>query len=204
MAYDSDPMIADLVWSDPSDRVMEYTTNRRGSGVLFGAEAVKNFLANTGLKLLIRAHQVVPDGFALWAQNIGMTLFSSSEYCHLIHNRCGIVYAYPRGKVDMYSISPEQFDLAVPKVTMALGEEIGLKRIFPRLNHTHPVSRDGKLVVVSPGTRNARLIQNFGGKLPPMVNSIENLKDKSSDIKSPRLGELKIPMRLNGPSVVML
>jgi hypothetical protein len=58
---------------------------------LFGTEAIRTFLSRAGLKLMIRAHQCVADGFFVFAQNTRMTVFSSSDYCRMQHNLCGVV-----------------------------------------------------------------------------------------------------------------
>lgn len=130
--YDDDSRISDLVWSDPHDTVATFTENHRGCGLLYGAEAVKGFLKGTGLKLLVRAHQCVADGFCTFAQNVGVTLFSSSEYCRLMHNKCGVMCVQPKGRIEIYSLDAKTFESPTPKVTMVLGKELGMKRVFAR------------------------------------------------------------------------
>jgi diadenosine tetraphosphatase ApaH/serine/threonine PP2A family protein phosphatase len=129
--YESDPMIADLVWSDPHDVVGGFATNHRGSGVLFGTDAVKAFLGAAGLRFLVRAHQCVADGFLAFAQNAGMTLFSSSEYCRLQHNKCGVLAMRGKGTVELFSLG-DDWATARPKVKMAVNQGIGLRRIFEK------------------------------------------------------------------------
>lgn len=128
--YENAPLISDLVWSDPHDNVSMYAENHRGSGVLFGVNAIKSFLTSVGLKLMIRAHQCVADGFLTFAQNTGVTVFSSSEYCRIMHNKCGVVHASPKGRIEIYSLDKANFASAAPKTVMTLGKELGMKRVF--------------------------------------------------------------------------
>jgi hypothetical protein len=125
--YFLDPLVSDLVWSDPSHTVPGFIENHRGSGVLFGTQAVKNFLANTGLNAMIRAHQCVGDGWLTFAENCGVTVFSSSEYCRLQHNRAGVICVTEDATVELMTM-----DQKVRPMTVKMGyaKPIGLKRIF--------------------------------------------------------------------------
>jgi diadenosine tetraphosphatase ApaH/serine/threonine PP2A family protein phosphatase len=118
-------MVTDLVWSDPADHIDDFAENHRGSGVVFGASAVKTFLAAVGLKLLVRAHQCVPEGFLSFADGYGITIFSSSNYCRLQHNKCGVAYVHPKGRIDLLSF-PGDWHTTPAKATM----QVGATRIF--------------------------------------------------------------------------
>ncbi|OHS97934.1 Ser/Thr protein phosphatase [Tritrichomonas foetus] len=102
--YENNPLISDLVWSDPREDSSGYTVNQRGSGTFFGPDALQSFCAETGLKFLVRAHQCVPDGYALFHASMGMTLFSCSNYCHIIDNKCGVMTLKVGGDVELYSV----------------------------------------------------------------------------------------------------
>ncbi|OHS94420.1 Serine/threonine-protein phosphatase PP1-beta [Tritrichomonas foetus] len=119
--YDNNPLIADLVWSDPNEQLTTYAENHRGSGVLFGNEALKTFLMNSNLKLLVRAHQCVADGYSIFGNCMGVTVFSSSDYCHIIHNKCGVMQILTKGKVEFFAFPPgSSFTQQPPKLTMEL------------------------------------------------------------------------------------
>jgi diadenosine tetraphosphatase ApaH/serine/threonine PP2A family protein phosphatase len=81
-------VVADLLWSDPSDALRGWGPGARGIGCQFGADALRAFLAENGLALLIRAHQHSQRGFG-WAfedARFGgscLTVFSSTNYCGL-------------------------------------------------------------------------------------------------------------------------
>jgi diadenosine tetraphosphatase ApaH/serine/threonine PP2A family protein phosphatase len=129
--YLDNRMIADLVWSDPDSRVDMFADSRRGSGIIFGTGAVKKFLATADLKLMIRAHQCIADGFMPFAENCGLTLFSNSDYCPLQHNECGVTYARPDGTIELYSFRGD-WNASERKTVMALRPDLGMRREFLR------------------------------------------------------------------------
>ena len=55
-------IMCELLWSDPDDRPGRHPS-KRGCGIAFGPDIAKKFLDANGLKMLIRAHEVKPEGF---------------------------------------------------------------------------------------------------------------------------------------------
>lgn len=136
--YDNQPMIADLVWSDPNETVQTYVESHRGSGVLFGIDALRSFLNRSGLKLLIRAHQCVADGFSLFSNSMGVTVFSCSDYCRLIHNKCGTIKICKDDLLELYSFSSElSFPSQQERATMMFNSEYpGMRRYIKKIEIT--------------------------------------------------------------------
>ena len=60
-------IMCDLLWSDPDTGVTGYADNDRGVSFTFGADVVENFLTTHDLDLIVRAHQVVEDGYEFFA-----------------------------------------------------------------------------------------------------------------------------------------
>ena len=76
-------LLNDILWSDPtdSDCLEGVLPNARGPNtVQFGPDRVRAFCDANGLKLVIRAHQCVNDGFEYFAQGRLLTLFSAPDY----------------------------------------------------------------------------------------------------------------------------
>ncbi|KAF4526851.1 hypothetical protein B566_EDAN015656 [Ephemera danica] len=74
-------LLCDLLWSDPDERVSGWAPNDRGVSFVFGGEVVRTFLQRHELSLIVRAHQVVEDGYQFFQQRSLVTLFSAPNYC---------------------------------------------------------------------------------------------------------------------------
>lgn len=82
-----DGMITDLLWSDPTHvnkRVAWQFNAERNCSFLYGFYEVDQFLKSNNLFTIVRAHQVVPDGFECfnWGSAFPMvvTIFSAADY----------------------------------------------------------------------------------------------------------------------------
>ena len=84
-------LLCDLLWSDPDKEVQEYDENDRGVSVIFGEKIVQDFNKKNDLDLIIRAHQVVDDGYEFFAQRQLITIFSAPNYCGEFDNSAGIM-----------------------------------------------------------------------------------------------------------------
>ena len=76
-------LLNDILWSDPtdSDCVEGVVPNARGPNtVQFGPDRVRAFCDANALKLVVRAHQCVRDGFEYFAQGRLLTVFSAPDY----------------------------------------------------------------------------------------------------------------------------
>jgi serine/threonine-protein phosphatase PP1 catalytic subunit len=65
--------------------------NDRGVSFVFGADIVTEFLEQHDLDLVVRAHQVVEDGYEFFAGRRLVTLFSAPNYCGEFDNAGGII-----------------------------------------------------------------------------------------------------------------
>lgn len=76
--------ICDLMWSDPDDR-LGWGISPRGAGYTFGQDITERFNRTNGFKFIVRAHQLVMEGYN-WAHSQSLvTVFSAPNYCY----RCG-------------------------------------------------------------------------------------------------------------------
>ena len=76
-------LLNDILWSDPtdSDGLEGVMPNARGPNtVQFGPDRVRAFCDANKLKLVVRGHQCVRDGFEYFAQGRLLTLFSAPDY----------------------------------------------------------------------------------------------------------------------------
>lgn len=86
-------MISDLCWADPVHTISDgmYAESPRGAGRLFGPKAVEDFLDRHNLDLVVRAHQVVMDGFEFFANGLLVTIFSAPSYCGHFDNLAAVL-----------------------------------------------------------------------------------------------------------------
>ena len=84
-------LLCDLLWSDPDKEATEYNENDRGVSVIFGEKVVTDFNKKNDLDLIIRAHQVVDDGYEFFANRQLITIFSAPNYCGEFDNSAGIM-----------------------------------------------------------------------------------------------------------------
>ena len=76
-------ILNEILWSDPTDsdeRVGCHPNARGPNTVSYGPDRVRDFCDANGLKLLVRAHQCVQDGFEWCAHGRLLTVFSAPDY----------------------------------------------------------------------------------------------------------------------------
>ena len=77
----SNPTIKQMLWNDPREGVEKYNLSIRGDGIyVFGHEVVDNFLGKNNLKMIIRAHEVIPDGHIYLFNKKLLSLFTSEDF----------------------------------------------------------------------------------------------------------------------------
>ena len=81
-------LMCDLMWSDPDD-IDNYQVSPRGAGYLYGKKAVEKFLFKNNLTSIVRAHQLVMEGYKNHFDQKVITIWSAPNYCY----RCGNIAA---------------------------------------------------------------------------------------------------------------
>ena len=84
-------LLCDLLCSDPDKEAVDYDENDRGVSVIFGEKVVTDFNKKNDLDLIIRAHQVVDEGYEFFANRQLITIFSAPNYCGEFDNSAGIM-----------------------------------------------------------------------------------------------------------------
>eukprot|EP00418_Pyrodinium_bahamense_P004851 CAMPEP_0179010960 /NCGR_PEP_ID=MMETSP0796-20121207/413_1 /TAXON_ID=73915 /ORGANISM="Pyrodinium bahamense, Strain pbaha01" /LENGTH=298 /DNA_ID=CAMNT_0020706315 /DNA_START=69 /DNA_END=965 /DNA_ORIENTATION=+ len=74
-------MICDFLWADPDKDIAGWAENDRGVSFIFGPDVVQKFCDKFDFDLIVRAHQVVEDGYEFFAKRQLITLFSAPNYC---------------------------------------------------------------------------------------------------------------------------
>ena len=97
-----------MLWSDPDKSIYKqnWGVNERGISVTFSAEVVKDFLIKHNLDLVVRAHQVVEDGYEFFANRKLVTVFSAPNYCGEFDNIGGVMYVDEELKCHFKLVKP--------------------------------------------------------------------------------------------------
>jgi len=77
-------ILCDLLWADPEQNVHGYKSSDRGVSYVFGQDMLEEFCKSYGISLVVRAHQVVEDGYEFFPDSENknlVTLFSAPKYC---------------------------------------------------------------------------------------------------------------------------
>lgn len=74
-------MLARLTLSFTTTTQQGWGENDRGVSFTFGGDVVRQFLRRHDLDLVVRAHQVVEDGYEFFAGRELVTVFSAPNYC---------------------------------------------------------------------------------------------------------------------------
>lgn len=119
-------LMCDLLWSDPDGTISGWRENDRGVSFVFGPDVVRDFLETHDLDLVIRAHQVVEDGYEFFAGRLLVTLFSAPNYCGEFDNaggmisideelRCSFQILQPTSRSTSLARNPQQRPLKPPR-----------------------------------------------------------------------------------------
>jgi len=84
-------LLCDLLWSDPDKEIQDFEESDRGVSVIFGEKVVQEFNRKNDLDLIIRAHQVVDEGYEFFANRQLITIFSAPNYCGEFDNSAAIL-----------------------------------------------------------------------------------------------------------------
>jgi len=101
-----DPLILDIMWSDPTKDTQTFCKSSRGIGVSYGHAAVVKFLEDNKLKQMIRAHQNARSGVSKFVDQRCITVFSSSFYDNRSPNKCGYLFFNKEGEMKAFAFPP--------------------------------------------------------------------------------------------------
>ena len=80
---------------------------RRGVATLFGPDVVARFCDRNNIQTIVRAHEVVPDGFAWHTDDHQLlTLFSATNYCGVSGNSGAAAVLAIDGSFTLHSLRP--------------------------------------------------------------------------------------------------
>jgi len=84
-------LLCDLLWADPDKDVTGWCENDRGVSYIYGPDVLTQMNSRLGLDLIVRAHQVVEDGYEFFGDRQLVTLFSAPNYCGEFDNAAALL-----------------------------------------------------------------------------------------------------------------
>ena len=104
---DPDTAAIDLLWSDPHPSLKGYSKNTvRGVSVFFGADALALFCEKLKLEMVVRAHQVMPNGYSVFANRKLVTIFTAPRYQADQNNSGAVMSVNTKGKMGFVVLKP--------------------------------------------------------------------------------------------------
>lgn len=76
-----DPLVLQILWNDPREGISGFQPSMRGPGIrVFGRDAFEKFAKENGIDLMIRAHEVFPEGYRYFFDEEILSIFSARNY----------------------------------------------------------------------------------------------------------------------------
>ncbi|KAI8035874.1 serine/threonine-protein phosphatase alpha-2 isoform [Drosophila gunungcola] len=110
----ADGLLCDLLWSDPDETTGTWAANDRGVSFTFGTGVVEGFLLQYKFNLIVRAHQVVEDGYEFFADRQLVTIFSAPNYCNIFDNSGAVLVVDPNLVCHFIIIRPKPSNRTLP------------------------------------------------------------------------------------------
>ena len=82
--------MCEFLWSDPEE-INDWEPNPRGAGVIFGVQLVDKFLNTNKVNFIVRAHQLILEGYKAHFNNKLYTVWSAPNYCYRCKNDAAIM-----------------------------------------------------------------------------------------------------------------
>lgn len=143
-------VVHDLVWSDPSNDFPNFVESQRGNCTTFGRHSVKNFFSETKMKLIVRAHQYVPQGYQENFSKTCLTVFSASSYSYDGSNQSSVLQI-----ADINRISVHTFE-SIPRIPRIEAQFFSINRRFQKQRAKSTTLGTSYVQTVLRGSPNAR------------------------------------------------
>lgn len=101
--------MADLVWSDPEEKLADFALSPRGAGYTFGMAIIQKFLECNKISHILRAHQLCNEGYEVLFGDRLSTVWSAPNYCYRCANLASVLEIDEFGKrfFNVFDASPE-------------------------------------------------------------------------------------------------
>ncbi|CAD6188366.1 unnamed protein product [Caenorhabditis auriculariae] len=111
----TDSLEMDILWADPMNDQTGFKPSLRGASVSFGPDVVSKICKDFDLDLIVRAHQVVQDGFEFFANRRLVTIFSAPHYCGQFDNSGSMCVVSEGLEVSFDILRPAKIEAQLPR-----------------------------------------------------------------------------------------
>ena len=101
--------MCEFLWSDPEE-ISDWEANPRGAGVIFGVQLVDKFLNTNNVKYIVRAHQLIMEGYKVHFNGKLYTVWSCPNYCYRCKNDAAIMKLDSNLKNDFKTFNASEED----------------------------------------------------------------------------------------------
>ena len=161
-SIESNDLISDLVWSDPSHSTHRiFEDNPRGCGYLFNRDSVINFLKRNSLTRIIRAHQCIKKGVEKMFNDKCITVFSASSYDKVVQNYSSILQLFENDDtIKVHTFKPlqrlEKCDCIYYKVQSRFSNEEKSRFCFSLMHPRLVSSVNDRSAIIKTSSRSIR------------------------------------------------
>ena len=108
--------MCELLWSDPEE-INDWEPNPRGAGVIFGSQLVDKFIRTNNVNYIVRAHQLIMEGYRIHFNGKLYTVWSAPNYCYRCNNLASIMRldSNLKPEFDTFKASSEDYKPAPKK-----------------------------------------------------------------------------------------
>ena len=117
-------IMCEMLWSDPQPQPGR-SMSKRGVGCQFGPDVTARFLADNGLELLIRSHEVKDAGYEVEAGGKLVTVFSAPNYCDQMGNKGALLRFTADGEYTVHQFSAVAHPPVRPMAYAGMGGMFG-------------------------------------------------------------------------------
>ncbi|CAJ0925827.1 unnamed protein product, partial [Mesorhabditis belari] len=101
------PLAMDLLWADPMIDLIGFMPNQvRGVSVYFGESEVVKLCKSLNIDLIVRAHQMMQNGYGFFCGRKLMTIFTAPRYFPERNNKAAVLVVDENGKCSIKVLLP--------------------------------------------------------------------------------------------------
>ncbi|VDO26397.1 unnamed protein product [Onchocerca flexuosa] len=130
------PLACSLLWSDPMLDLKGFIKNSlRGAGYFFGEDTVIACCEQLNIELIVRAHQVIMNGYGFFCKRRLVSIFSAPRYLLTKNNKCAVLQVEKDLRVGFILLCPTISDnLLIAYLMFVISGQEHFRNFFTKNN----------------------------------------------------------------------